>query len=972
MTATLALSLVLLRPEWLLVLFALPVLAWFALRGRRTRPRAGDVAAIAARGVLLLAVALALSLPRVEFRAEFRAVAFLLDVSDSIPKESLARAGEFVARAASARGEDDDASFLVLADGAAVEVPMARISASQRMEAVVIDPKNVATRLPSGETDLEAALRLARAGFPPGGSRRVVLVTDGNETRGDALAASKELLAEGIDVQVVPVRYQREKECWVEKVVAPSHAPENAPVPIRVMVASTHGGIAARVRCLVDGVEVAREDATLTEGRNAFQLGFSFADAGFHRIEAIVEPSVDGNPANNRGAAATQVRGRGRILVATAAPGSPLADELRKGLEHDIDTGGAALLPDDPGGYVPYDAVVLENVAAFDLTDVQRRVLAAAVREMGVGLVCIGGPNAYAPGGYSGTELDEILPVTSEVSNRRVLPSGALVICLHSCEFPDGNAAGREVSKAAIRALSADDEIGILQWTGKDEWVIPLERVGDKGRKCQMADAAEPSDMPSFDSSLEVAADALAGSKASVKHILIISDGDPAPPNDKLITRIVDDLSISVSTVCVDPHPNFGGDSQRVMRGLAERSGGNFYVIQSSERGRLPQIFIKEAVTVRRSAWREEPFQPQVVGVHRMLRDLDLAAFPPLRGHTVVTPKPQSEVILVGPDDDTVLATWRHGLAQSTAWMSDASPRWAADWIGWGGYGRFWCQVVRSSLRAVERPGTRVSTDVESGTAHVVLDALRPDGSFENGLRVGGRVVRPDGRTEDFRLAQSGPGRYEGSFPASSVGTYLATLTWTDPAAGPDAPPSQAIAGVCVAYSAEHLAQRSNERLFASLDGAGATLLDLDALEAEFSRDPKSPDPAALPWGGPTAATTDPLELWPWIAGLAALLLVLDVAVRRVRIPWAKLLPSRKPALRPALARVVAVGAAKAPVAGAFDPAAGPPEPAADAGASPPSAPTPSSASRAPQPAPEGGLLSAKRRAKKKQTWEEN
>lgn len=966
----LAFSLVLLRPEWMLVLLAAPVLAWLALRGRKARPRAGDVAAIAARAVMLLAVALALSLPRVEFRAEFRAVAFLLDVSDSIPRgEPFDRARDFVARASSARGKDDDASFLVLADGAAVEVPMSRISASQRMESVVIDPRNVATRLSGGETDLEAALRLARAGFPPGGARRVVLVTDGNETRGDALAAARDLLAEGIDVQVVPVRYERERECWVEKVVAPSHAPENAPVPIRVMVSSTHDGIAARVRCLVDGVEVAREDATLSAGRNTFQLGWSFEDAGFHRIEAILEPSADGNPANNRGAAATQVRGKGRVLVVSTAPGSPLAGELRKGLELAIDAGGPEALPDDPGGWVPYDAVVLENLASFAMTEVQRRVLASAVREMGVGLVCVGGPNVYAPGGYGGTELDEVLPVSSEVSNKRVLPSGALVICLHSCEFPDGNAAGREVSKAAIRALSSDDEIGILQWNWSgDEWVIPLQRVGDKNKKCQLADQAEPADMPSFDSSLELAADALAESQAAAKHILIISDGDPAPPNDRLVTRIVDDLRVSVSTVCVDPHG--GEDSQRVMKDLAERSGGNFYVVKSSDRGRLPQIFIKEAVTVRRSAWREEPFQPQVAGLHRMLRDIDVSALPPLRGHTVTTLKPQAELILVGPDDDPVLATWRHGLAQATAWTSDASPRWAADWVSWPGYGRFWCQVVRTSLRAVERPGTRVSTDVESGAAHVVLDALRPDGSFENGLRVGGRVVRPGGDAEDFRLSQTGPGRYEGSFPASAVGTYLATLTWTDPAAGPDAPKSQAVAGVCVAYSAEHLAQRSNERLFATLEGAGATILDLETLDREFAADPSRPDPATLPWGGVAGSTSDPLELWPWIAGLAALILVLDVAIRRVRVPWARLLPKRRPpAARPGPAPVVARGAARAPAQGAFDASAPPPEAAKDvrpAGA-------PAEPKAAPPKSDTGDSLRAvKDRAKRKQTWEEN
>jgi hypothetical protein len=555
--------------------------------------------------------------------------------------------------------------------------------------------------------------------------------------------------------------------------------------------------------------------------------------------------------------------------------------------------------------------------------------------------------------------------VTSDVMNRRVMPAGALVISLHSCEFPDGNSAGREITKAAIRALSSEDEIGVHEWVGHDHWVIPLQRVGDKATRMAEADTAQPSDMPSFDDSLEEAARALSKSTAAVKHIVMISDGDPSLPDDKLMTRLVDDMRVTISTVCVDPH-GFGGDGP--MSSISKRANGRHYAIASKDRDKLPQIFIKEAVTVRRSAWKEEPFTPAIAGVHRMIREFD--SFPPLLGHVVTTVKPEAELILTGPDDDPILATWRHGLAQTTAFTSDARERWAQGWIGWGGYSRFWSQVVRTSLRSVDRPGYRVSTSVDAGTAHVVLDALTSAGEYVNGLRVNGRVVRPDGRTEDFRATQTGPGRYEGTFPAAQVGTYLATVNWTAPgAAGGDAA-AQEVAAVCVAYSAEHLAQRSNLRLFEQLKGAGATLVDVDKLDDEYARDPSKPDPALLPWSGPVAMSLDAVELWPWIAAAAALILVLDVAVRRVRIPWDKLRPRR--ALEPAMAKVavIAKGAARAPKQGAFDVGAAS---AATQEPEPGAAPAASSSPQPAAPAEESGsLLGAKQRAKKKQQWEEN
>jgi uncharacterized membrane protein len=955
----------LLRPEALLLLLALPLFAWLALRGRRAR--AGEVAALTARGALLVLVVLALSLPRIESEARFRSVAYVLDVSDSIPRAALDDAKEFVRRSAALHGKEDDASFLVFADGSAVESPMTRLSATQRVEPVPIDPRALATRLPTGESDVESALRLARAGFPPGGARAVVLVTDGNETRGNALAAVKELLAERTEVLVVPLRYRREREVWIDKVVAPAIAAERAPVPVRVLVESTHDGVKSRLRLLVDGSEVRADDVVLRAGRNAFEVGVPFDVSGFHRIEAVVEPEQDGDPVNNRGAAATMVRGRGRVLVASAEPGSPLAETLAKGLDLHVEAGSPARIPADPGDLLPYDCIVLENVAAWALTDVQKRVLRSAVEDLGIGLVVVGGIQVYGPGGYGGTDLEAVLPVTSDVTNRRVLPSGALVVALHSCEFPEGNTIGREVTKLAIRALSPDDEMGLIQFapSGGDEWVIPLSKIGNRERHLALVDKSDPSDAPSLHSILSEAADALEKSTAAAKHVIVITDGDPVPPDDKLLARLADDLRVTVSTVCIDPHTP---DSFRSMRRIAEATGGNPYELESRNRDRIPQIFVKEAVTIRRPAWKEETFDATLRSTHRMVRDFP-DGFPKLDGRTITTLRGEAELVLSAPEDDPLLATWRRGLGQATAWTSDASARWGGKWVGWEGYSKFWTQVVRANLRVVERSAARLAIEREGGTAHVVLDALRDDGGFENGLRVRGTALGPDGRPAEFRLAQTGPGRYEGSFAAPQVGTYLATVTWADPKDASGSTLAQAQAAVCVAYSAEHLAQGSNERLFAAMEGAGARVIDLEKLEAEAATDPGK-DPAALPWTGPVASTEDPLDLWPWLAGLAALVLVIDVAVRRVRVDWAKILPRRRPAAA-AAARPLAAGAAKAPAAGSFDPASAGAVPISkDGGAAPEATPAP-----APPPGPAadaGGLLEAKRRAKRKQTWEEN
>ena len=964
---TLAFTVSLLRPAWLAVLAAAPVFGWLAWRAARGRPRAGDVAAFVARTILLAALALALSVPRIEIGGKGRSVAYVLDVSESMPQDALQRAGEFVKSSASMRGKDDDAAFVVFADGAAVEAPFARVSATRRMEAVVIDPANIASRLPRGESDVAGALRIARAGFPPGGARRIVLVTDGNETRGEAAAVVRDLVADRVDVQVVPVRYERPREVLVEKLVAPSSAGSVAPIRVVAVVQSTIEGVRARLRFLVDDAEVMAQDVTLKRGTNPFEMSCHLQSSGFHRLEAIVEPETDGDPENNRGRAAVIVQGRGRVLFVSNAPKSPLGDALRANLDADVDAGGPETIPADAGGLIPYDAVVLENVAAFSLSEVQRRMLAAAVRDLGVGLVCVGGPETYGPGGYAGTDLETVLPVSCEISQKRVLPAGALVIVLHTCEFPDGNAAARAVTKAAIRALSAQDEVRVLDYdmTDGDKWVIPLQRAFDKSRLCAAIDSAQPADMPSFATICEMGWESLQKSRAAVKHMVIISDGDPSLPDDELAGKISGD-KISISTVLVNPHGGPGGGSSNAMRDLAEKHGGRYYFLQSN--AQLPEIFIKEAVTVRRSAVREEPFRPKLRGLHRMLRDLGESDLPPLRGYVVTSEKDKAETILSGPEEDPILASWRCGLGQSVAWTSDASA-WASEWAAWGGYGKFFAQVVKSSLRAVNRTGARATTDVSGGTAHVALDVLQPDGAFANGLDVRGSAVLPDGSSAEFRVEQTGPGRYEGSFPAKQVGTSIATMTWGSPD-DPAAPAGQAMAAVCVAYSAEHLAQRSNERFFAVLETAGAQLLDVEKLDETLGKDVNAPNARALPWQGGAGASIETIETWPWIAAAAALLLVLDVAVRRVRVPWDKILPRRSKSVKPRVRGVEAKGAPRTAPQGAFVP---PTELQQERPGDSASAPAPD----APPPVPgtpqsSEGLLQAKKRAQKKTKWEEN
>src|SRR5262249_7061717 len=103
------------------------------------------------------------------------------------------------------------------------------------------DPPNVSSLegivdLETEATDLSAALRLAQATFPEDTARRVVLISDGNENRGDAGTAAAALMAEGIGIDVVPVTIGSPSEVAVEKVTLPTEVRHGQPFDVRVIL----------------------------------------------------------------------------------------------------------------------------------------------------------------------------------------------------------------------------------------------------------------------------------------------------------------------------------------------------------------------------------------------------------------------------------------------------------------------------------------------------------------------------------------------------------------------------------------------------------------------------------------------------------------------------------------------------------------------------------------------------------------
>jgi uncharacterized membrane protein len=832
------------NPLWLLALIpAVPWVVWLSWKSDVRIEAWRHWSAMALRLLIVLALCFAMAGLQLKKPLEGLNVFFMLDRSQSVPSPQQDSGRAYINEAAKDKKQNDLAGVLVFGADAAIETRPNKQVDLRQIQAVV----------GAERTDIAGAIRLGTAAFPENGQKRLVLLSDGNENVGDAMSALAAARPLGVTMDVLPLGASRGNDVSIQKLSIPPNVKKGQTFDVKIFAQADHSQNAT-IRLYLNDTPLGEQNVELNAGKNLLTFPQTLDSTGFYKYDVQIDAPGDTVPQNNRGIAFATVRGNPRVLIISSDPkkDQPLADALKTGK---LEVKMTEKFPDTLAELQSYDTVFISNLSAGDLGLDSLRLLESAVRDFGVGLVCIGGDQTYAAGGYRGTPLESMLPVDMELSSKKVLPNGALAIVCHATEFPGGNGWARDIAYAALDALGPQDEMGIVLWDGNNHWLFPVSKVGTKTEMGHKISGMNPGDMPSFEAPMQSAYEALAKSKASLKHLIVFSDGDPGAPSKTLVQDIISH-KITISTVMIGGHV-----APDTMSWLAAEGHGRFWAVDSASD--LPQIFIKEASVILKSAIFEEPFKPQVHALSEITRGISPAEFPVLLGYVCTTPKGRAEVPLVTQKGDPLLAHWQYGLGRTVAFTSDARAKWAANWMNWDKYREFWLQVAQWSLRRLDAANFNTEIAVEKGEGHVSVEAIDSDGHYRNFLNLQLLVVSPKGEKQILQLEQTGAGRYDAVFPTKEVGAYLMNLT--DRANGQ----SQAL-GLSVNYSPEFDDTGPNLNLLRRLaELGGGKILD-----------PKTDNP----FTHDRVKTFQPLDLRDWLLKFAILLFPCDVAVRRIQL----------------------------------------------------------------------------------------
>lgn len=953
------------QPWFLLLLAALPVVGLLARWSRAGLERGRSIAGGVARCLILSALVLSLADAQWVSKSYRTATLYLLDHSFSIPPEIQRKAFTWISDQLRKLPKEDTAGVIVFGEEAMIEVPPVE-------KPELSGPTSLVGRT---ATDIGAAIRLALAVFPPAYQKRIVLVSDGNENKGHALAEAELARAQGVVIDILALKYDYPNEVWMEGLHLPADIIPREPFDVTAVINSQQAG-PAKLSIFRNGELISHQTIRVNRGKNVFTVKQRVESAGSYAYEAVVEMAGDTISSNNSAQAFAHARGESRIAlvggeeVDTATLAAALREE---GLQ-------ATVFPPErlQGGRLEaadYDCIIVANVEAIRLGQAAMQSLEAAVHDAGVGFIMVGGELSYGPGGYRGSPVEELLPVTMEQPQRRVIPNGALCLILHTCEIAEGNYWAKQIGKAALNVLGPRDYMGVVLYgTNTEEWLFPMQLVRDRAKLHNLLDNCQPWDMPSFERAYGLAYQGLKPVVAASKHVVVISDADPSGPSDATVDSMVKDR-ITISTVAISPHGS--SDVSRMQR-VAQRAGGRFYEV--TDPNKLPQIFIKEASTIQRSMIVEGDIPPVVVGTTQALKGIPADSLPVLHGYTITHPKPLSKMSLGArvPVDqgggetqfDGLLVEWTYGLGHTMAFTSDAKPRWARGWVAWENYRKFWSQAVRSVLRTVPRSPYAVQAEIEGGKGKVIVDAIDEQGKFIHTLQFQGSVTTPGGKKLPLSFRQLGPGRYEAEFEAGGVGIYSVTGTFE----GAHGEKGYLAQGVPLSYAAEYRDLKFNPLLLNQLtERTGGRKLSID-----------TPVYAPLPRSAGVS-----MPLWPYLLALALALFPLDIFIRRVAVDWGALVaaagrklrraprpekPEEVPASIQQLARAKQEVRAEqlTPVAGPVDLGDLPAAPASPEKPSRPAEPPPAPPTAPPaEPKPEAGsylnrLLDAKKKSQQR------
>lgn len=832
---------------WLLLLIpaALFLMVWIGRKGKWGSAFRRNLS-MAVRSLVLIALILALCGTGVRKSAKKTTTIFAVDLSAST-EGTASMARDFVSQAASIATADHHMGVLCFGENAVVE--------ANPTDSLTVE--GFSSLVKKQSTNLAKAMETAAALMPDNSKKRIVLLSDGNETLGDAYATAKLLAAAGYTIDVYPLETPLTEEVQLSAVRLPEVVNKNVAYSIELEIESLTEN-SAWVKLYKDSTLIVNEEVSLRSGANRLQFTDQTSAGGSVVYRAEVQSEADTLPENNQLYATCYITDVPRVLVLEEGGSGTEIEKLLTGANVEVTMMQAGSAPTAMERLTAYDGVILANVAYDALPEGFDTALESYVRLTGGGLITTGGETAYALGGYYGTVLESILPVSMDLrTEEESADLGMIFVIDRSGSMMDGQYGlskmemAKEAVIRAVDSLTEIDSMGVVAFDSIGEWAVPFQTVGgNQAGIRESVSGIQAEGGTSILPALQMAYDTILAADCRLKHIVLLTDGQAERTGYESILSGMKNNGITLSTIAVG-----SGSDTALLQNLAERADGRYYF--TNEFTDLPEIFAKETLLAGKEYINNRSFYPTAAAASPVLSGID--ALPGLDGYIGTTAKPRADLVLKSDRDEPILAAWQYGLGKTLAWTSDMAGQWTAGFLAAPEGQTLFRNMVSYVLRTPMDDTVSVSGEIQGDESLITIKT-----DYERGYsELNATALSSDNVSYDLELSATAPGVYQAKLPTTAQGVYIVNLQGVK-----DGVAETFQAGFALAYSKEYdISGRFSgpvllERI-AELTG-GRVLTDPAQLDMELE--------------GALYAYTD-CTLGLMLAAL--LLLFLDIALRR-------------------------------------------------------------------------------------------
>lgn len=671
------------NPLWLWLL--VPAIAYFAILGfqhvRRSDwpARAVFIARTAAVGLLIFALAD----PAIYRAVKEEQIIFLMDRSASM--EGMETQMAAAIEGAIAQKQDSQlVGVYTFAEDFQSLLPMTKESQPLPADITVNDKSH---------TNIARALELASNSGNPDIATRLVLLTDGNETKGSALESLNRIQSDRVQIDVLTLQQEAGNDVGITSFETPAAA-FLGESQLFSIVLSSDSEQSGQLIISKDDEELDRQNVSLVAGENVFSYSYPATEEGLAKYEARIELESDAFLENNALTSITEVEGNPELLIVNGSEPSPIP-ELIDSANIRVTSIASESLPTNLSSILQYDAIIFDNVSGTSVGGQQMNVIEQAVKQFGVGFMMTGGDQSYGLGGYFKTPIERILPVEMEVKGKEELPSLGLIIVMDR----SGSMAGmkmelaKEAAARSVELLREEDTVGVIAFDDRPWEIVPTGKLEDPKAAAEQILSVTPGGGTEIYKSLEEAYSQLEDLELQRKHIILLTDGQSATSNDyDSLIEGGKENNITLSTVSI------GQDADKaLLENLTETGTGRYYDVADATT--IPAILSRETMMMSRTYIVDEPFHPIIYD--SAWADLYNNGVPQMNAYIATTAKSTASLAMESEKGDPILATGNYGLGRTIAFTSGTGA-WSGDFQAWQNWPAFWNRTVSELLPTYE------------------------------------------------------------------------------------------------------------------------------------------------------------------------------------------------------------------------------------------------------------------------------